>query len=141
MNVLDTMNVLDIVKAYKKVYEGLADGRITPSLIVHGSCHTLKKLCGELYHSFDLPTYISDVISPSWEFYSGESLYPVSVPEGFCPEDAYEESANLWIGDYGQRRKDYCEYVASELGKLTEEEILKWIDKVGSRSIYQLVKN
>ena len=120
------MNVLDLVEEYRKVYEGLSNGNIAPAFPQFGSCFVLSKLCRKFKSTFNLAKYISEEIAPTWASFSGNTLYPVPVQKGFCPEEVFQESNNLWIGDYGRFRKLYCGYVAYKLGKLTEEDILKW---------------
>lgn len=60
---------------------------------------------------------VSEVID-QWEWFSGYMRYPVSHPNLDSPKTAYDNVRDLWAGEYGDRRRDFCRFVA---GKLREK--------------------
>lgn len=58
-----------------------------------------------------------------WEYYSGNVMYPVPPfrgyhdPKGYMQSNIFKETANLWIGEYGDLRLELCSFLLEELQK------------------------
>ena len=55
-------------------------------------------------------------IFESWSKYSGDIAFPVPDPEG--RGDAYtkyRQAGDMWEGDYGDLRKELCQYLADHI--------------------------
>ena len=123
------MSLLQAVNEYRKAYEDLSSGIKIPYYTEIGSCTAVLGIVEGFGDRFSLDNYISEEIAPHWEFFSGDTSYPIpSSDEDFTPERYYDRCPNLWIGEQGIFRKVYCGYVASELEKFSEVDFLKWVD-------------
>ena len=53
-------------------------------------------------------------IAQGWKGFSGDVTYPVTSCDD-SPMDAYYNNDNLWIGKYGEDRRDLCGFIADRL--------------------------
>ena len=123
----------EIINLYITTHAGLGDGSILADDCWLGACSEITRcvnlLAGEgiyIEGRTEIPSYIREVISHSWRHYSGYPDYPVPDPEGIKSASMiFQNTQNLWTGEYGKLRRAYCTYVAEELRKVTAHDIFK----------------
>jgi len=87
-----------------------------------GICHNLPMMTDDLndesyehdgwYYSEDLLHELFE----TWPKFSGDIEYPVpSDLEDESPRNAYDMRANLWVGAYGDLRKELLDHCINEL--------------------------
>lgn len=121
-----------LIGIYKSLLKGLGDGTKEVKYSRVGVCAELTVMVERLPEEGiyikgyeELQHYIREVINPSWEFFSGDYAYPVPHPcHRYDAMSAFLTIEDLWASDYGDMRRLYCTYLAEELEKVTEEEIL-----------------
>lgn len=88
--------------------EGLANDTIEPANTTSGLCFCLSQKGLRIYGMYE--------IFKSWNKFSGDGLYPVPDPEGrVTPSTKYLNTYNIWVGDYGELRKELCQYLADHI--------------------------
>lgn len=55
------------------------------------------------------------IIFKEWEHYSGVLAYPVKGVNGEDSETAYENTNNMWVGEYGQLRIELLDHMIETL--------------------------
>ncbi len=97
--------VLDKLVALQKKVEG--DGWFDSRL---GICSNSKINTGD-------PSQMAvfHAICQKWKHYSGNPIYPVHTDNRRSPIDQYLDTNNIWIGEYGKRRKELLLFVINEL--------------------------
>ena len=97
------INVEEVIQYLREIESGLV-----PRCTAAGLCLNLKDETG-----FDLSRYHrSAFVYRGYEYYSGNSYYPIACPEDshFYGEEnnsivIYEKTKNLYMGEYGRRRR------------------------------------
>lgn len=89
-----------------KYLEGLASGTIEPWDVEQGLCYSLEQ---EGLHIPKLGKIIE-----TWDKYSGDDDYPVPDPAEAeaDPYLKYHNTADIWTGEYGELRRELCQYIA-----------------------------
>lgn len=91
-----------------------------PSCTVNGICRELIEVFDINFCPFSSGHYD---FYDDWEFYSGSLIHPVKHPEHRSPKRAFEFTANIWVSEYGARRKSLCFYIADKLDQMLRDEI------------------
>lgn len=100
--------------------------KLLPEVISHlrklGNAETAPKyrgegLCCEMEERFpDMPSLFVIVDCTGYSFFSGNDVYPVKHPFFIDnPGHSFHVTNNHWEGEYGDRRKKLCLYIANEL--------------------------
>lgn len=79
--------------------------------------YDLESLVG--YYSGDSRLYEKFV--GEWEFFSGNLCFPVPCKGYRNPDDAYDDTEDLWVGEYGDTRRKLCLYLAERLEELVKD--------------------
>lgn len=77
-------------------------------------------ICVQVAHelmwlSVDIGTNALKEMFLTWEHFSGDTGYPVPH-EGKTPEDAYYGTEYMWVGEYGDKRKELLAYLIEQTG-------------------------
>lgn len=122
-NGVEQINNLEDLSAY---FYGLADGSIEPFNRMYGICHQEDVLFENGTISIEMMDNfppISDYIS-SWRYFSGSLCYPVPSTDDRYPmagdmfDYVIDNNGDMWVGEYGDLRKDLCRHIAKEIEKL-----------------------
>ena len=88
-----------------------------PKNVEDGICFNLsRKMFKCLEDINSISVFISEY-SEDWPRFSGDRCYPVPADDGTGCAWAYwhNEDKNLWIGKYGEDRRDLCGHIADRL--------------------------
>lgn len=100
----------ETLKAMADRLQELADGA-EPMDSSEGVCKEVGDMFGFYAHQFVV------LRMKSWPEHSGNDSFPVSAPCVPSPYDAYQETDNLWTGEYGAARRRLCGFLAQEIRK------------------------
>ena len=87
-----------------------------PDTSEYGICTNLSDKEFNCIHG-DTVSFVA-MYAKSWDRYSGISSYPISCGVE-TPSDQYWGTFDLWVGEYGDLRRDLCGHIADRL----EEEL------------------
>ena len=80
-------------------------------------------LCEEIECRFGVS--VPEEFFKSWDGFSGDSNYPVPAPQGYvdlygtlASYKAYHMEQDLWIGEYGDDRRELCLHLANEYERI-----------------------
>jgi hypothetical protein len=88
----------------------IGNSEIVPTFVGVGICDYV----GDLFGGEAL--YDAQKHFRSFEYFSGDMRFPVTHP-GMIPHTAYRYLKNLYVGEYGRRRKLLCLHIANKLEK------------------------
>lgn len=81
-----------------------------PTSRQEGICYDILKTC------YDADTKTLTKILLSHPLSSGNEDYPIAYPtHDMNAEDAYQQVPDLWVGEYGDRRREFAHYAAKQL--------------------------
>ena len=81
-------------------------------------------ICYNLHNRFRVIEKHISLRSQTWKYHSGDDRYPVSI-QGFSPRVAYHKLP-LWKGEYGEKRKQLAEYLATQDWSGVEAKVSLW---------------
>ena len=99
-----------------QVLKGMQQGRILSHKT--GICDNLS-----LSHVVDSRDGYAIIqrFSTSWEKYSKDKEYPVpSTDKNYSPLNMYHMTKNIWVGKYGDLRKELLQHLITEITKEIE---------------------
>lgn len=75
-----------------------------------GICQELDNGWGKRYSG------VVSMLFENWPEYTGNPRYPVPFGSyGVSPKDAYMTTKDLWVGIYGEKRRDLCTFLAKKI--------------------------
>lgn len=84
---------------------------------VTGICSEIQGVYAGTYH-LDGIEFVR-LNCTDWEHYSGSPWFPIKSPDKeIRKDDYYFFCTNVWVGEYGEARKDLCRHL---IGKLKEK--------------------
>lgn len=105
--------LLEVLKKVRAAATSHRKGKATPRWFDYevGICSNAETY---VHDRLDLdalkPTFVS------WQYYSGDLMYPVPSPQaGMCPSREYRHTDDVWIGDYGDLRMDLLNHCIKTL--------------------------
>lgn len=121
------MEQINDLEGLANYFYGLADGSVEPFSKMYGICHQVDCLFDERFLSTDMLRNFPSLEChfKSWGCYSGSLNYPVPSTGGSSHQTSGSFYASMlscegdmWIGDYGDLRKDLCRHIAKQIEKL-----------------------
>lgn len=112
--------MLELYRLYKlrKQLERLLKGKI--EFTNCGICSNAGEGIDDLY---TLRMYFE-----TWKHYSGNTIFPVPDPEGnVSPVSIYSSTRNMWVGKYGELRKDLVRHILAETKPRITGRLINWI--------------
>jgi hypothetical protein len=126
-----------LAKVNPKIFQIMSRDEFMPSdsSLDVGTCCIARQLLRKLYPEYMIDASYSKAMryrikqmARDWVNFSGDDDYPVTCPAGeahkileFMKDDTeflgnvheyiYEQSANVWIGRYGELRREYAHFV------------------------------
>lgn len=88
-----------------------------PKDLAVGLCSNLDTLL----HGDDIAFDLVETLAEGWPHHSGDRYYPVRHPDMPCIA-AYDNTPNLWVGEYGDNRLSLTRWVRDRLAELIEKE-------------------
>lgn len=91
--------------------------------LLDGNINKKYPICKNLYEKTN-GSYSTEILvekfSPTWQYFSGDTLYPVSGEAVWCKH--LEDREMWWTGEQLELRMSLLEHIKSEVSKLSEEE-------------------
>ena len=108
----------------------LGEGKVTPLDLSMGVCNEIQNLLWTSYteNPESLLNFVRG-ISRNWKYFSGHLNFPVPVSRTLVGNaasariacESYHDLQNLWEGEYGELRREFCLFIVDELNKLHEK--------------------
>ena len=112
----------ELIEAYR------AAGYGEPGAVEDTACGACMNCSGPFMSSLNSAEYsfiwlMLKRLSRTWPKFSGHAYYPVPAPRGEhlgltrreAAQEIYENTPNVWIGEYGDLRREFCRYMANAI--------------------------